>query len=97
MRLGRVIGNVVSTVKHEKLYGIKLVIVEPIDTEGKPVGPPHILADYLNAADGNIVFWIEDGATICKWVKTRSIPLRGCVIGIVDKIDMQKIGKVLEG
>ena len=97
MRLGRVIGNVVSVIKHEKLDGIKLVIVEPIDVQGKPKGSAHILADYLNAADGNIVFWIEDGATICKWVKTRSIPLRGCVIGIVDKIDTQKTGKVLEG
>ncbi len=97
MRLGRVIGNVVSVIKHEGLDGIKLVIVEPIDEDGKPKGPPLILADYLNAADGNVVFWIEDGSTICKWVGIRSIPLRGCIIGIVDQIDMHQSNKVLEG
>jgi ethanolamine utilization protein EutN len=97
MRLGRVIGNVVSVVKHEKLAAIKLIVVEPIDEEGKAKGPPHIMADYLNAADGNIVFWIEDGSTICKWVGMRSIPLRGCVVGIVDQVDMHQKKKVLKG
>ena len=97
MRLVRVVVNVVSVVKHEKLYGIKLIIVEPIDYEGNALAAPHIMADYLNCADGNIVFWIEDGVTICKWAGIRSIPLRGCIVGIVDKIDMRSLDKVLEG
>jgi ethanolamine utilization protein EutN len=89
MRLAKVIGNAVSVSKHEKLEGIKLQIIKPIDPEGKKISNPIIVADYLNSAAGSLVYWIEDGITICKWMGTRSIPLRGSIIGQVDKIDLK--------
>jgi ethanolamine utilization protein EutN len=97
MRLAKVIGNVVSTIKHEKLQGIKLMVIKPINPDGIESLRPIIVADYLNSAVGNIVYWIEDGTTICKVLGIRSIPLRGCVVGIVDKVDFKTIGKYLEG
>jgi ethanolamine utilization protein EutN len=95
MRLAKVIGNAVSVSKHGKLEGIKLLVIRPIDPEGKKTSRPIIVADYLNSAAGSLVFWIEDGVTICKWVGIRSIPLRGSIIGQVDKIDLKD--KVIEG
>jgi microcompartment protein CcmK/EutM len=95
MRLAKVIGNAVSVIKHEKLEGIKLLIIRPIDPEGKKLSKPIIVADYLNTASGSLVFWIEDGTTICKWMGVRSIPLRGAIVGQVDKIDLKD--KVIEG
>jgi ethanolamine utilization protein EutN len=89
MRLAKVIGNAVSVSKHEKLEGIKLQIIKPIDPEGKKISSPIIVADYLNSAAGSLVYWIEDGITICKWMGTKSIPLRGSIIGQVDKIDLK--------
>ena len=59
MRLGRVIGNVVSTIKYEKLEGIKLMIVEPIDPDANVIGKSIIVADYLNTAIGNLIFWMQ--------------------------------------
>lgn len=97
MRLGKVIGNVVSTIKHEKLAGIKLLVVKPIDSEGNEKGSAVIVADYLDSAAGNLVYWIEDGATICKWKGVMSIPLRGSIIGIIDSIDMKQASKVIKG
>ena len=95
MRLAKVIGNAVSVSKHEKLESVKLLIIRPIDPGGKKLSKPIIVADYLNTASGSLVFWIEDGATICKWMGVQSIPLRGCIIGQVDKIDLKN--KVIEG
>jgi ethanolamine utilization protein EutN len=89
MRLAKVIGNAVSVSKHEKLEGIKLQIIRPVDPEGKKISNPIIVADYLNSAAGSLVYWIEDGITICKWMGTKSIPLRGSIIGQVDKIDLK--------
>ena len=89
MRLAKVIGNAVSVSKHEKLEGIKLQIIKPIDPEGKKISNPIIVADYLNSAAGSLVYWIEDGITICKWMGTKSIPLRGSILGQVDKIDLK--------
>ncbi|MDD3520901.1 MAG: EutN/CcmL family microcompartment protein [Actinomycetota bacterium] len=90
MRLGKVIGNVISTMKHPKLSGIKLMVVKPVDPEGRKSLKPVILADYLNTAVGNTVFWIEDGTTICKVLGMKSIPLRGSIVGIIDSMDIKK-------
>ena len=95
MRLAKVIGNAVSVSKHEKLEGIKLQVIEPIDPEGKKISEPIIVADYLNSATGSLVYWIEDGVTICKWMGIKSIPLRGSIIGQIDKIDLK--GKTIKG
>lgn len=89
MRLGRVIGNVISTIKHPRLPGIKLMVVKPIEPDGKRSSMPVILADYLNTAVGNTVFWIGDGSTICKIIGIRSIPVRGSIVGIIDSIDIK--------
>jgi len=89
MRLAKVIGNAVSVSKHEKLEGIKLQVIKPIDPEGKKISKPIIVADYLNSAAGSLVYWIEDGVTICKWMGIKSIPLRGSILGQVDRIDLK--------
>ncbi|MCJ7473291.1 MAG: EutN/CcmL family microcompartment protein [Actinobacteria bacterium] len=89
MRLAKVIGNAVSVSKHEKLEGIKLQIIKPIDPEGKKISKPIIVADYLNSAAGSLVYWIEDGVTICKWMGIKSIPLRGSILGQIDRIDLK--------
>ena len=95
MRLAKVIGNAVSVSKHDKLEGVKLLVIRPIDPEGKKVSKPIIVADYLNTASGSLVFWIEDGITICKWMGVKSIPLRGSIVGQIDSIDLKD--KVIEG
>ena len=95
MRLAKVIGNAISVSKHEKLEGIKLLIIEPIDPEGKKISKPIIVADYLNSAAGSLVFWIEDGVTICKWMGRDSIPLRGSIVGQVDEIELKD--KIIKG
>jgi len=97
MRVARVIGNVYATLKHDKLIGIKFMVIQPVDPLGLAIGQPIIVADYLNAAVGNFVYWIEDGSTICKIVGKRSIPLRGAIVGLIDTIDMKKKGSTLKG
>ncbi len=97
MRLGKVIGNVVSTIKHERLKGIKLLVIKPIGPEGDLDGQKIIVADYLNSAAGSLVYWIENGVTICKIMGVQSIPLRGSVVGLVDTIDLESGKKVING
>ncbi len=73
------------------------MIVEPIDPDANVIGKSIIVADYLNTAIGNLIFWIEDGTTICKWKGIRSIPLRGSILGIIGSIDMRHAKKVIKG
>ena len=97
MKFGRVIGNVVSTIKNEKLYGIRLAIVEPLDPDGKVIGNNEIVGDFLGSAVGNHVIWIADGETISGVVGEKNVPLRGSIVGIIDKIDMESQNRVIKG
>ena len=97
MRFGRVVGNVVSTIKNEKLNSIKLTIVEPLDPAGNIIGNNEIVGDFLGAAVGNLIIWIEDGDTISGAMGIKNIPLRGSIVGIIDKIDMETENKIIKG
>ncbi len=97
MKYGRVIGNIVSTIKNEKLTGIKLAIVEPLDPEGNVIGNNEIVGDYLGAAVGNHVIWIADGMAICNRMNRENIPLRGSIVGIIDRIDMKNENRIIKG
>ena len=52
MQIARVIGNVVSTSKSEKLDGLKLLIVKPIDLDTfQEKGAPIVSIDTVGAGD----------------------------------------------
>jgi len=53
MMAGRVIGVCVATQKDPKLAGRKLLVVEPIKTDGTPAGKPAIAVDLVGAGAGN--------------------------------------------
>ncbi len=51
MKIGKVIGTVISTCKDPKLEGVKLLIVQPTDLDGKPDKDKYIIAvDTVRAA-----------------------------------------------
>ncbi|MCB9764121.1 MAG: EutN/CcmL family microcompartment protein [Alphaproteobacteria bacterium] len=58
MKLARVLGNVVATVKHESLTGVRLLLIQPQDHAGRPDGEPIIAADPLQAGPGELVEYI---------------------------------------
>ena len=97
MKYGRVVGNVVSTIKNEKLYGIKLAVVEPLDINGNVIGNNEIVGDFIGAAVGNLVIWIADGNTISNAMQRPNIPLRGSIVGIIDRIDIRSEKRSIQG
>jgi ethanolamine utilization protein EutN len=101
MKYGRVIGNVVSTIKNEKLKSVALLVVEPLDPDGNVIGNNEIVADFLGAGVGDLIIWAAEGDIIGRIMGVEKIPLRGSIVGIIDKIDLagEKAGenKVING
>jgi ethanolamine utilization protein EutN len=87
MRYGKVIGNVVSTIKNDKMQGIRLAIVEALDPEGNVIGGFEIVGDFLGSAVDSRIIWIEDGDCISGVMGKKNIPLRGSIVAIVDNLD----------
>ena len=62
MRLARVVGNLVSTVKDEGYRGKKLMLIEYFEPEtGQATGPRLIAFDCADAGVGDIVVVNTDG------------------------------------
>ena len=63
MRIARVVGNVVSTIKDSSYHGYKLMIVEYLDEDGTPAGPRLIAFDAADAGAGDVVLVNTDGGS----------------------------------
>ncbi len=85
MLLARVEGNVVATRKHPSLEGWRLVICQPIGTDGRPEGSPQIAIDAHGAGLHQQVVISSDGAAARKVVGDESSPVRWMIIGVVDE------------
>lgn len=85
MLLARVEGNVVATRKHPSLDGWRLVICQPVGTNGQPEGSPLVAIDSLGAGMHQQVLISSDGAAARKAVGDAKSPVRWLVVGLVDE------------
>ncbi|MGB9602736.1 MAG: EutN/CcmL family microcompartment protein [Verrucomicrobiia bacterium] len=86
MFLARVEGNVVAVRKHKSLEGWRLIICQPIGSDGEPQGVPQIAIDPLGAGMHQRVIISSDGAASRKVVGDELSPVRWMIIGIVDDV-----------
>lgn len=61
MKIARVTGTVVSTVKYEKYVGYKMLKVRHLTLEGEPTGEELVALDAADAGVGDIVLVNNDG------------------------------------
>ena len=87
MYLGRVIGTVVATVKYEGLEGYRILVVEPLDEDGKVCGQAHAAIDVTQAGPGEQVFLVasREAALACE---PTFVPVDAAIVGIVDSVDV---------
>jgi microcompartment protein CcmK/EutM len=83
MQLARVVGTVVATLKEESMQGIKLLVVRPLDEEGRESGNAIVSADAVGAGPGEVVL-IAAGSSARQTVVTDKRPVDSVVMAIVD-------------
>jgi microcompartment protein CcmK/EutM len=88
MILGRITGNVVSTVHHPVIEGRKLLLAERLDERCKPTGAYLIALDGIGAGRGEIVLILDEGSGARQILDDASAPVRSMVVGIVDGVDL---------
>lgn len=90
MVLGRVIGTLVSTVKHKDYNGLKILIIQPVDEEGKPLGQSFVAVDTVQAGVGDLVLVIREGNGARQIFKKPVLPIRSVIVGVVDEVDVER-------
>ena len=92
MYIGRVVGTVVATIKHEAFHARKLLVVDRLDLAGKPAGEPtieyDICVDMVQAGVGDLVLVIDEGNGARQVLRREVAPVRAVIVGIVDDVDL---------
>jgi ethanolamine utilization protein EutN len=89
MILGKVIGNVVSTIRVEAYQSRKILVVQPIDPQGKAIGKSILAIDAVQAGVGDIVLTLEEGTSARAILQEPdSMTVKHVVAAIVDAVDM---------
>ena len=90
MILAKVLGPVVSTVKHASYAGLRLLIVQPIDEAGAPLGKSLLAVDRIcDAGAGDTVLLLKEGTGVRQLFglpKEAKLPIQVCIAGIVDEV-----------
>ena len=87
MKLGRIVGTVVSTTKDEKVDGLKLYIVRDLSMEMTDKDSFVVAADSVGAGVGEVVLYAS-GSSARQTKSTDGRPIDACVMAIVDQIDI---------
>ena len=88
MELAKIEGNVVSTVKTERLQGFKLLVVSLLKPDTTPRGTVIVALDTVGAGVGEIVLVVR-GSSARQAAELANVPSDATIVGIVDSIFYQ--------
>lgn len=87
MTLGKVIGTVWATRKDDQLTGMKLLLVQELDLDGKLKDRFIVAVDSVGAGVGETVLFAQ-GSSARQTDLTRDKPVDAVIVAIVDKLDL---------
>ena len=83
MQLARVVGDVVATRKDDNLVGLKLLVVQPLASDRRPIGKPLVAVDAVGAGVGEEVFFVRGREASFPFYPVEA-PVDAGIVGIVD-------------
>jgi len=86
--IGRVVGNLVATQKDSQLEGAKLLLVQPLDLEGKDRGGAVLAIDGADAGPGDRVLLVQEGRAAQLVLGKGVAAVDAAVVGVVDSVDL---------
>lgn len=90
MTLARVIGTVVSTVKHPDYRGLKLFVMQPVDEFGRETDVSFLAVDVVQAGIGDLVLVIREGNGARQIFGKPILPIRSVIVGVVDEVQVEE-------
>ena len=85
MKVGRVVGTVVSTIISPVFEGRRLLLCDVLDASGRPDGSYLICVDTVGSGAGEAVLIIDEGNSARQVIGMSPAPVRAIVVGVVDQ------------
>jgi microcompartment protein CcmK/EutM len=86
MQIAKVIGTVVSTQKHRKFEGAKLMLVQPLNIDDTPRGNALLAVDGVGAGVDEKVLVVLEGRAAGEALGRKGAPVDAAIIGIIDSV-----------
>ena len=90
MQIARVVGTVVSTQKHPKFEGAKLMLVQPVTLDDQPRGPALLAVDSVGAGVHEKVLVVIEGRAAGEALGRKGAPVDAAIVGIIDSVDVEE-------
>ena len=85
MFLARIDGTLTAATRHPLLQGVRFLIAQRLEADGRTSGEPVVLLDRMGARHGTTVLVSTDGDIAREWLGN-TVPARLVVVGIVDRV-----------
>lgn len=96
MKIARVTGTVVSTVKIDSHKDFKIMVVQPVDDLAEPYGDTFLAIDTAQAGVGDYVLVVEEGKAARQLMDRPEAPCEAIIVGVIDYVETGGKQRVLE-
>ena len=90
MVIGKVIGTIISTIKHPAYHGRKLLLIQPMHLAGQTEDETFVAIDEAQAGIGDTVLVMREGSGARQIVAVADAPIISVVVGILDSVEINK-------
>jgi ethanolamine utilization protein EutN len=87
MRIARVVGSAVATIKEASLVGHKLLLVREADERNELIGTVFVAVDVVGAGTGELVL-VSEGSAARHSGTTTGQPVDAVIMGVLDSLDI---------
>ena len=87
MRIAKVIGTAISTIKDPKVRGDKLLMLRQTDPKGEIVGKSYVAVDLVDAGVGDLVL-SGHGSSARQTFLTKDCPVDAVIIAVIDHLEV---------
>ncbi len=88
MVIAKVIGTIVSTIKHPAYQGYKLQMVQPLHLPGQEPDQPFLALDNAHAGIGDTVLVMREGNGARQITQIKDAPIISMIVGVLDSIEI---------
>lgn len=88
MIIGKVVGNVVATIKHPAFAGRKLLLVRPLHLSGEKPEEDFLAVDAAQAGIGDTVLVCQEGNSTRQVIGVPNAPVRSSIVGVIDSLNI---------
>jgi len=87
MKIARVVGNVLATVKHPALRAERLLLIVDEGPDGALGGQPRLALDRVDAGEGDRVLVLDEGNSAAQVLGRARGPVRTVIVGVIDEVE----------